>query len=304
MTKDYSVREAVGIFDGYDQMEKTIEALQRDGFGRHQISVLGSEAAVKEKFGARHVKTELVEDHPDAPRSPNIKKEELRLAQGLPVGGGLLTGVVAAVIMSGGGVAVPGIVTTAVVTGAGGTVVGAYLAKLLGDKYAEFFQNQINQGGLLLWINTPNMAMEAKAIAILKQHGARDVHELVVNTDIESSAYSSYVFSEAFVKLDQIVEAHKTIILGDSMMKNKLSNLLESLKNTATRGNNVSQEQAQVITKQIDDAISYAKDMAEEEQRLIAETLAKGTGKQEKESERYFALAHDLGKFVADYLSP
>lgn len=102
MTTDQTIREAVGIFDDYDQMEKAIEALQEDGFGRRHISVLGSEAAVKEKFGARHVKTELLEDHPNAPRSPDIKKEELGIAQGVLVGGGLFTGVVAAVIASGG----------------------------------------------------------------------------------------------------------------------------------------------------------------------------------------------------------
>lgn len=302
MTEKHMVREAVGIFEDYDQMEKTIADLQLNGFGRYQISVLGSEAAVKEKFGMTHVQTELLEDHPDAPRSPDIKKEELALGQGVLVAGGLLTGVVTAVIASG-GVLVPGIVTTAVIGGTGGTAAGAVLAKLLGDKYADFFQKQIDQGGLLLWVNTPDQDMEIKAQNILRKYGARNVHihELPVDTDTENNRHPPYMFSKFFVNLDHIIEMHKAILYEDLIIKNKLDSILELLKNMATNGNGVSWQQAKILAKKIDDCTNYARDMGEEEQRMIAETQAEGSGKQEKELERYFALAHDLNEFAAEY---
>ncbi len=303
MAENQAVREAVGIFDAYDPMEKAIEELQISGFGRHQISVLGTEAAVRKRFGEKHVKTELLVDHPDAPRSPDIKKEELGIAQGVLVGGGILTGVVAAVIASG-GLAVPGIVTAAAIGGAGGTAGGGVLAKLLGDKYGEFFQNQIDQGGLLLWVNTPDKEAEAKAQAILKKYGAKDVHvhELPVEDGQEDdSTHPPQLFGEAFVKLDQMAEAHDTLINEDAMLSNKIDDMLESLKNTAAKGDAVTQQQAQDIAEKINDTASYAKDMAEEEQRLVAEASAQGSGKQEKESECYFKLARDLHELEADY---
>lgn len=170
-----AVREAVGIFDDYDQLEQAIEALQVGGFARHHISVLGSDGAVKERFGAPHVQTGLLEDHPDAPRSPDIKKEELAIAQGALMSGGMLTGMAAAFIAAG-GLAVPGLLATVLIAGTGGTAVGAVLAKLLGDKHAEFFQKQIDHGGLLLWVATPDVAAEGKAREILKRYGARDIH--------------------------------------------------------------------------------------------------------------------------------
>lgn len=182
------IREAVGVFDNYEEMEKTIEALQIAGIGRRHISVLGSQMAVEKKFGSTHVKTDVLADHPDAPRSPDIQQEELGIGQGALVSGGLLFGVVTAVIASG-GLAVPGIVTTAVIGGTGGAMVGGLLAMLLGEKYVEFFQSQIDEGGLLLWVNTPTAEMESKAQQILKNNGARNVHihELSVNGNLANT---------------------------------------------------------------------------------------------------------------------
>lgn len=297
------IREAVGIFDAYDQMEETIGDLQISGFARHQISVLGTEAAVKERFGAPHVKTELLKDNPDAPRSPDIKKEELGIAQGLLIGGGTVTGVVGAVIASG-GLAVPGAVMAAALGGAGGITAGGVLAKLLGDKYAEFFQKQIDQGGLLLWVNTPDKDAETKAQAILKKYGARDVHVHefpAEGAQEDDGTHPPQLFGEAFVKLDQMAETQDALIKDDPMLRDKIDDILESLKNTATKGDAASQKQAQDIAEKINDTASYAKDMAEEEQRLVGETDAQGSTKQEKEAERYFKLAHDLHELEADY---
>lgn len=298
------IREAVGIFDDYDRMEKAIEILEEEGFGRHQISVLGSEAALKERFGTEQVSTQRLKDHPDAPRSPDIKREELAIGQGVLIGGGLFTGVAAAVIAAG-GMAAPGLVTAAVLGGAGGSAVGAVLARLLGEKYAAFFQQQIEEGGLLLWVNTPDPAMEAKAQAILKEYGARDVHvhDLPAdgNENESDRAAASPGVATTVHKLNLVMEEHQFLLSCDPMMRSKVANLHDSLCHTAKEGDHASAEQVRAIDVKIDDAVSYAQDMAEEEQRLIAETQAEGNGTQERESERYFALAHDLNAFAAEY---
>lgn len=175
MMKDYAMHEAVGTFDDHDRMEEAVDALQSEGFGRREISVLGSESAVEEKFGERHVKTGLLEDSPDTPRSHDITKEEVGIAQGVLVGGGMLAGVAVAVVALG-GITLSGVIPAVVIGVIGGGAVGAVSARLMEKKYSEFFQNQIEAGGLLLWVNTPDSAKEARAQAILKEHGARNVH--------------------------------------------------------------------------------------------------------------------------------
>ncbi|MEQ1790230.1 MAG: hypothetical protein ABL857_07290 [Rickettsiales bacterium] len=297
------IREAVGIFDNYDEMEKTIEELQIAGIGRRHISVLGSQTAVEKKFGSAHVKTKMLADHPDAPRSPDIRQEELGIGQGALISGGLFVGVVTAVILSG-GLAVPGIVTTAVIGGAGGAMAGGLLAVLLGEKYAEFFQSQIDEGGLLLWVNTPNAEMESKVQKILKNNGARNVHihELLVNDNLDNNNYPDrQSLNDVCVKLDQLVVSHHKILSSDQMMRSKLSEVLQTIKKEALKEKPASDEFLSDISSKIEKAVNYAQDMAEEEQRLIAETMASGTGKQEIESELYYAIASDLRKTTKQY---
>lgn len=171
-----NVREVVGIFDNHIRMEETIADLENSGIGRHLISVLGSEAAIKKQFGKNNPASDLLKDHPQAPRSPDIKQEELSVAQGAIISSGILTGVVAAIIAAG-AITLPGaLVTTIMIGGVGGGAVGAILAKLLGDKYASYFQQQIDQGGILLWVTSPDTDIENKALAVLKEHNARDIH--------------------------------------------------------------------------------------------------------------------------------
>ena len=50
------------------------------------------------------------------------------------------------------------------------------LAKRLGEHHAEYLQEQIVRGGLLLWVRTRDPASEKRAIEILKKHSADKVH--------------------------------------------------------------------------------------------------------------------------------
>ena len=168
-------REMVGVFDDLTAMQEAIAELGAEGFGRHQISVLGSDAAMKERFGITRLDAHTLEDNPDAPRSPNVSPQEVGVAQGVLVGGGIYTGMAAAVIASGGAMA-PAAILSTVVLGAGGGLVGAALAKVLGDEYTRFFNNQVENGGMLLWVQTPGSTEEEKARRILGKHGARDIH--------------------------------------------------------------------------------------------------------------------------------
>lgn len=169
------MHEVVGVFSHLNGMEDTIGALEVNGFNRRDISVLGNQKALKKIFGTKIPNVKELEDNAHTPKSVNITGEELGIAQGVLIGGGLLAGVTAVALAAGAGLATGSVVLVAL-CGTSGAAIGGFLAKMLGEKYAEFFQKQIDSGGLLLWVRTHSKADEMKVSALYKEHGARDVH--------------------------------------------------------------------------------------------------------------------------------
>ena len=50
------------------------------------------------------------------------------------------------------------------------------LARWLDKHHAEHLQEQLDHGGLLLWVRTPDAAAERRALEVLTRHSAHDVH--------------------------------------------------------------------------------------------------------------------------------
>ena len=295
------MREAVGVFSDPDSLQNAVNALETHGFERRLISVLGSESALKKKFGTTEISAQALEDHPDAPRSPDVKKEEIGVGQGVLVGGGMFLGIVAAALASG-GVAIGGTAAplAVIIGGAGGAGVGAGLAKLLGDKYTAFFNHQIERGGLLLWVATPTPEMEEQAKDILSEFGASDVHIHEFRRDENGNPVAKREddASNPTDKLQFILAKHASILSQDKTLNEKIHAAMNAVKNRAANFANDTSEQ------KIEDAILYARDMAEEEQRIVAECHEDACGAEEEESEKYFALVHDLKHYNADYIQP
>lgn len=173
MTKE--MHEIVAVFRELEKMQDAIGELEVNGFNRLDISVLGNERDLKKAFGKSVPGTKQLEDNSNTPKSSNIAGEELGIAQGVIIGGGLLAGVAAVAITAGATLAL-GSVALLVLGGGSGAAIGGFLAKMLGDKYAAFFQQQIDSGGLLLWVRTHSKADEERASAVCKKYGAHDVH--------------------------------------------------------------------------------------------------------------------------------
>jgi hypothetical protein len=50
------------------------------------------------------------------------------------------------------------------------------LAKWIGDNHAQYLQEQLDHGGMLLWVRTWDSEKEKNALEILQKHSGRDVH--------------------------------------------------------------------------------------------------------------------------------
>lgn len=172
-----TAREAVGIFNDSEDLQAAIDELLSRGFHRSQLSLLASERAVEDKLGHRYEKVEVLADHPATPRSAYVSGEAVGGAEGALIGGLMYVGAVAAagaVVASGGALAA--VITTAALAGGTGGFIGSLLARWIGERHANYLQEQIDRGGLLLWVRTWDVDDEERAVEVLEKHSAAAVH--------------------------------------------------------------------------------------------------------------------------------
>ena len=174
---DLSCREAVGVFPDKTALEAAIDELLIEGFNRRELSLLASATAAERKLGLARKAPEDLADDPSALRTDYFCPEALGGAEGALVGG--FTYVPAAgalwVASAVGGTTVVAAVATAA-TGGVGLLVGAGLAYWLSHRHSSYVQEQIDKGGLLLWVRTRTPELETKAVEILEKHKAHNVH--------------------------------------------------------------------------------------------------------------------------------
>ena len=184
-------REAVGIFHSPESFQNAIDELLSSGFHRAELSLLASEAAVVEKLGHRYAKVDVLADDPEVPRAAYVSTEAIGDAEGGIIGGLVYVGatVAAGAVVASGGTLLAVIAGVALAGGAGG-LIGSVLAKWLGDHHARYLQQQLERGGLLLWVRTRNSAREERAVEILTKYSAEKVHVhgLLLDAELHEAA--------------------------------------------------------------------------------------------------------------------
>ena len=124
------------------------------------ISLLAAHDAVERKLGHMYRRVEELEDDPRAPRTAfvsgkNIDERENRLIGSLTV--------LPTVIAAGTVVATAGAVAAAVVgTAVAGALLGTVFAHWMDQRHADWLQEQLDRGGILLWVRTPDEARSAR----------------------------------------------------------------------------------------------------------------------------------------------
>jgi len=172
-----SSREAVGYFDSAESLQQAIDELLSSGFNRAELSLLAAEDAVEKKLGHAYTKVQSLEDDLTVPRAVYVSDASMGAAEGALIGTPLYVAAVAAagtVLVSGGTIAAA--FAVAALAGTAGGLIGAVLATMLGAEHAQHIEEQLEHGGLLLWVRTWNAEEEKSALDILKRHSGRDVH--------------------------------------------------------------------------------------------------------------------------------
>jgi hypothetical protein len=171
------VREVVGIFHHAEHLQAAVDELLSSGVDRAELSLLAGDRTVEQSLGHKYRKVSELADDPVIPRAAYVSTEALGWAEGGLIGGLLYVGAAlaaGAVVVSGGALAAA--IAAAAVAGGGGALVGSLLARWVGHHHAHYLQEQLERGGLLLWVRAWNPDDEAKASRILRKHAGDNVH--------------------------------------------------------------------------------------------------------------------------------
>lgn len=173
------MKEAVGLFTDVESLQEAVKELEATDFPRDAISVIGPRERIEEKFGISAISPDLADLSPETPRSAPPRSEEKVIGAGALVTGSAYIGAMG-VALAAGAVTIPGIIAAAAIGGIGGATAGGIVAKILGDHFNKDIEDQIEKGGMLLWVRTPDPAREEKACTVLEKYGARHIrlHEM------------------------------------------------------------------------------------------------------------------------------
>ncbi|MEM5519085.1 hypothetical protein [Sulfitobacter sp. AS59] len=171
------IPEAVGVFDSFEDLQKAFYDLRMVGFSRYDISLLGAEDTLKEKLGTAYWRSPELEDDPDAPRAAFVSEEAIGELEGGIAGGFFFLGsyVAMAAMLTAASTLAASIAAIAI-GGVPAAVIGALLARRVGQHHKDYYAKQIEHGGILLWVRVKDKEHEDLATKIMKEHSGRDVH--------------------------------------------------------------------------------------------------------------------------------
>jgi len=173
---DTTTREASAVFTSAKELQSAVDALLENGFTRPDLSILGSEKALKAKFGDHIPDAAQLADDPGTPRatyvSSDARTEGLAALAGIPV---YIGGAGAAAVAGLGGAAVIATAGAALGVGLAAGALGLYAAKRMEKRHADQIDKHLEQGGLVLWVRTDDKEREVKALEILRNKDASDL---------------------------------------------------------------------------------------------------------------------------------
>ncbi len=171
------VREVVGAFHSAEALEKAIAELASSGWDKSEMSLLGQEGVFQPGIPAHGHDMHQAADEPEVKRSPVVEDEDVRQGRTLATS---LAAVIAAfaasgaTILTGGGALAAAIGAAA--AGGGAAAAANTIGRWISGSRSDFLRDQVDQGGILLWVKIQSGAQEEQALEILKRHGATDVH--------------------------------------------------------------------------------------------------------------------------------
>lgn len=175
------VREVVGIFSETGHLHRALDELLAAGYEHESLGLLTGERTVEKELSDYYATQPGEQDDSAAPRTAFVRRESVGDTVHALLGNlffvGTTTAAGAAVITAGvlGGALLPAIAGAAAV-GAVGAVVG----RVIHQSDAEYLEEQVEAGRILLFVRVQDQAAEKLATEILSKHCDLDVKAITV----------------------------------------------------------------------------------------------------------------------------
>lgn len=177
-----TVREAVAVFIDPQRLKSAIRELLASGVSRERIGLLASEHSVRESLGDFYTHTNKSGDADEGPVTAFVDKNSNSQQQQDSLGGSLFfagtTGAMGAVVASSAvfGGALLAALSGVVAVGA----VGAMAGKIIQQSDADYLQQQVDEGHILLFVTIDDPHREQEIVDLLNRHRGQDikVHEV------------------------------------------------------------------------------------------------------------------------------
>ena len=186
------LKSVFGIYEDWESAKGALVELQEFGFTNRDLSILvNAENAEKDALAP--------EKHTKTPQGLAVGA-----ASGAMIGGslGLLAGLGALVVPGVGPMLAVGPILSALtgmgMGGAAGGIVGVFIGVGIPKHEANYLQEAIQQGGILVAVHVEEMDLKIKGSEILRKHGSSEVyssdHESISSLDDLSEAVVSRSF--------------------------------------------------------------------------------------------------------------
>lgn len=178
------VREAVGIFFDTQSLHEAVDELEASGFERRQLGLLAGKYTVKEKLGDFYNEINESADSEEGPQTAFVADKSIGDTVHAWFGTLFFAGTT---IASGAIVASAAVLGGALLAAVGGAVAlagtGGALSLIIHESDAEYLEQQVDEGHLLLFVRAKDPEREIVALETLARHGAFEpkVYEVPVN---------------------------------------------------------------------------------------------------------------------------
>lgn len=172
-----NVREAVGVFQSEKDIQEAIDDFESSGFNHASFSRPATSEQIEEAVHHSIHTIQEIEDDPAVPRDTFTDPGSFSTLKALII---FLPAYILALAAIAYGAAtrwdtIDGIVSF-ILLGLIGVGGGAYYSWRVANRHDERIKVEKALGGLLLWVRTGNRDQDARALKIMKAHGATDVH--------------------------------------------------------------------------------------------------------------------------------
>lgn len=179
--EDFVVREVIGIFSTTDDLQRAIDELLAYGLDRNALGLLAAENTVKTQLKDIYIPADKLAEMMDGPRTAFVEKDSVGdtthalLGQLYFIGTSTVAG---AVVISAGVLGGAALAAAAGIAAVG--AVGAAVGKVIQQSEAEYLQEHVDAGHLLLFVRVKDPAEEKKVKETLSKYCNFDIEDIKV----------------------------------------------------------------------------------------------------------------------------